>query len=303
MAHVEEHRCPAGVCRAADPLPDRRRGLHRLPGLRIGLPEQRRHRRAQAGPRDRSEALHQVRRMSPGVQVRRRTGGHWSAHAGRKEAEMSAPKRRRRPNGRLGHGRAATARACDAPVTITINGTQFAAAQGETVLDVARREGVDIPALCHQAGSAAWGGCRLCLVEVAGVDKLQAACTTWVADGMSVQTETPRVQGPPRRATCGCTCPTTTPTAKLPAPTPVPPMWTSPGTWRRWPPETRPERPPWCARNCRSPASSAGSARATASRCAGAGTWTSLSPSARCTGPPPITRRPASLAAPPAASG
>jgi pyruvate/2-oxoacid:ferredoxin oxidoreductase beta subunit/NADPH-dependent glutamate synthase beta subunit-like oxidoreductase/ferredoxin len=80
------------------------------------------------------------------------------------------------------------------PLSITINGMRCAAGQGETVLDVARREGVDIPALCHQAGSAAWGGCRLCLVEVAGVDKLQAACTTWVADDMSVQTETPRVR-------------------------------------------------------------------------------------------------------------
>jgi formate dehydrogenase major subunit len=78
--------------------------------------------------------------------------------------------------------------------TVTINGRQFAAAQGETVLDVARREGIDIPALCSLEGSTAWGGCRLCLVEVAGVDKLQAACTTWVADGLSVQTETPRVR-------------------------------------------------------------------------------------------------------------
>ncbi len=58
---------------------------------------------------------------------------------------------------------------------------------------MARREGIDIPALCHLEGTAAWGGCRLCLVEVEGVDKLQAACTTWVTDSMSVQTHTPRV--------------------------------------------------------------------------------------------------------------
>ena len=51
------------------------------------------------------------------------------------------------------------------------------------MLDVARREGIDIPALCHQEGMAAWGACRLCMVEVEGLDKLQAACTTWVADG------------------------------------------------------------------------------------------------------------------------
>ena len=63
--------------------------------------------------------------------------------------------------------------------------------QGETVLEVARREGIDIPALCHVAEAAAWGACRLCLVEVEGMDKLQAACTTWVAEGMVVKTDTP----------------------------------------------------------------------------------------------------------------
>ena len=63
--------------------------------------------------------------------------------------------------------------------------------EGETVLDVARREGIDIPALCHQEGMAAWGACRLCMVEVEGLDKLQAACTTWVTDGLVVKTDTP----------------------------------------------------------------------------------------------------------------
>ena len=79
-------------------------------------------------------------------------------------------------------------------VSMYINGKWATAELGETVLDVARREGIAIPALCSLEGTAAWGGCRLCLVEVEGVDKLQAACTTWVADGMSVQTDTPRVR-------------------------------------------------------------------------------------------------------------
>jgi pyruvate/2-oxoacid:ferredoxin oxidoreductase beta subunit/NADPH-dependent glutamate synthase beta subunit-like oxidoreductase/ferredoxin len=79
-------------------------------------------------------------------------------------------------------------------VALTINGSTFDAREGETVLDVARREGIDIPALCHQAGTAAWGACRLCMVEVEGLTKLQAACTTWVADGMVVKTDTPRVR-------------------------------------------------------------------------------------------------------------
>ncbi|NLO28696.1 MAG: FAD-dependent oxidoreductase, partial [Actinobacteria bacterium] len=77
---------------------------------------------------------------------------------------------------------------------LTIDGKRVAAREGETVLEVARREGIYIPALCHIEGTAAWGACRLCLVEVSGMQKLQAACTTWVADGMAVKTDTPRVR-------------------------------------------------------------------------------------------------------------
>ncbi len=79
-------------------------------------------------------------------------------------------------------------------VKLTIDGRSLVAREGETVLEVARREGIDIPALCHVAETAAWGACRLCLVEVEGVSKLQAACTTWVAEGMVVKTDTPRVR-------------------------------------------------------------------------------------------------------------
>ena len=65
-------------------------------------------------------------------------------------------------------------------VLLTINGTTVKATAGETVLSAARRAGIEIPALCHEEGMAAWGACRLCLVEVEGQGKLQAACTTWV---------------------------------------------------------------------------------------------------------------------------
>jgi pyruvate/2-oxoacid:ferredoxin oxidoreductase beta subunit/NADPH-dependent glutamate synthase beta subunit-like oxidoreductase/NAD-dependent dihydropyrimidine dehydrogenase PreA subunit/ferredoxin len=81
-----------------------------------------------------------------------------------------------------------------AAVMLTIDGKALQARDGETVLTVARREGIDIPALCHEEGMAAWGACRLCLVEVEGLDKLQAACTTWVKEGMEVKTYTPRVK-------------------------------------------------------------------------------------------------------------
>ena len=79
-------------------------------------------------------------------------------------------------------------------VALTINGCSVKATSGETVLSAARRAGIDIPALCHEEGIAAWGACRLCLIEVEGQKKLQAACTTWVQDGLVVHTDTERVR-------------------------------------------------------------------------------------------------------------
>ena len=83
-------------------------------------------------------------------------------------------------------------------VQLTINGRQVEATQGETVLSAAKRAGIKIPALCHQEGMAAWGACRLCLIDVEGWDKPQAACTTWVQEGMVVRTDTEQVRA--RRA-------------------------------------------------------------------------------------------------------
>ena len=79
-------------------------------------------------------------------------------------------------------------------MALTINGRSVKATSGETVLSAARRAGIEIPALCHEEGMAAWGACRLCLIEVEGWGKLQAACTTWVADGLVVHTDTERVR-------------------------------------------------------------------------------------------------------------
>jgi len=77
---------------------------------------------------------------------------------------------------------------------LTINGKDFTAQQGETVLDVARRGGIAIPALCQMKDSAPWGACRLCLVEVEGASKLQAACTTFVKEGLKAKTDSPKIR-------------------------------------------------------------------------------------------------------------
>ncbi|MEM6431774.1 MAG: bidirectional hydrogenase complex protein HoxU [Deinococcota bacterium] len=78
-------------------------------------------------------------------------------------------------------------------VKLTIDGKTCRAQAGETVLQVARREDIDIPTLCHLEGLSIWGACRLCLVEVENSPKLQPACALQVADGLSVQTHSPRL--------------------------------------------------------------------------------------------------------------
>lgn len=65
-----------------------------------------------------------------------------------------------------------------AQIAIRIDGALCAATEGQTIFEVAEANGKAIPALCHMEGVSSAGACRLCLVEVAGVDRLLPACTT-----------------------------------------------------------------------------------------------------------------------------
>ncbi|GAB4188476.1 MAG: bidirectional hydrogenase complex protein HoxU [Phycisphaeraceae bacterium] len=78
--------------------------------------------------------------------------------------------------------------------TIQINDTEVTAQAGQTVLQVARENGIDIPSLCYMDGLSAWGGCRLCLVEVLPQGKLLPACTTTCYQHMQVKTHTPQLE-------------------------------------------------------------------------------------------------------------
>jgi bidirectional [NiFe] hydrogenase diaphorase subunit len=78
-------------------------------------------------------------------------------------------------------------------VTLKINGRDVSARSDETILQVAKENGVEIPTLCWLDGLSGWGGCRLCLVEIAGTAKLLPACVTRVAEGMDISTESPRL--------------------------------------------------------------------------------------------------------------
>ena len=76
---------------------------------------------------------------------------------------------------------------------LTIGGREIAFREGETVLEVAQRSGVEIPTLCHDPRLKPAGACRTCLVEIEGWRRLAPACATPAADGMQVIAENERI--------------------------------------------------------------------------------------------------------------
>ncbi|MFA6583810.1 MAG: NADH-dependent [FeFe] hydrogenase, group A6 [Elusimicrobiaceae bacterium] len=78
-------------------------------------------------------------------------------------------------------------------VNIEINGKQIQAQAGETILSALRREGFKVPALCYMEGMEPFGACRLCIVEVEGNSGLVPSCSQPVAEGMKIQTHSPRI--------------------------------------------------------------------------------------------------------------
>jgi bidirectional [NiFe] hydrogenase diaphorase subunit len=78
--------------------------------------------------------------------------------------------------------------------TLVINGLDVAGDSDQTILDVARENSIHIPTLCHLKGLSDVGACRLCVVEVVGSNKIFAACVTTVSEGMTIVTDSPRLQ-------------------------------------------------------------------------------------------------------------
>jgi predicted molibdopterin-dependent oxidoreductase YjgC len=76
---------------------------------------------------------------------------------------------------------------------ITINGNEFSFEPGETILEAARRNNIDIPTLCHLKGATPTGACRVCVVEVEGARTLMASCAAPAANNMVVRTESAKV--------------------------------------------------------------------------------------------------------------
>jgi predicted molibdopterin-dependent oxidoreductase YjgC len=77
--------------------------------------------------------------------------------------------------------------------TIKINDQTVDAPDGATLLEVCKDNGAYVSSLCYIDGLPPYAGCRMCLVEVEGARGLQLSCTTKIADGMAVRTDTPEV--------------------------------------------------------------------------------------------------------------
>lgn len=78
-------------------------------------------------------------------------------------------------------------------VTISLDGHEVEAFADESILQCARRHGTAIPSLCFLEGLTVWGGCRMCVVEIAEELRLRPACATTVAADMEVTTDSPRL--------------------------------------------------------------------------------------------------------------
>lgn len=79
-------------------------------------------------------------------------------------------------------------------IKITVNGKEITGQSGDSILEIAAQNGIEIPNLCYNKNLKIYGACGLCVVEAEGVSKLLRACATVATDGMVIRTNTPRVK-------------------------------------------------------------------------------------------------------------
>ena len=80
-------------------------------------------------------------------------------------------------------------------ITFSIDGREVTAPEGSMLVDAAKYGDVEIPVFCYEPKlGQPVGACRMCLVEIEGIPKLQTSCSTPVRDGMVVNTTSDRVR-------------------------------------------------------------------------------------------------------------
>ena len=78
-------------------------------------------------------------------------------------------------------------------VTFIVDGKTLTAPAGTLLIDACKSHGIEIPAFCYYPGLSLQAACRMCVVRIEKMPKLQTACTTPVAEGMNVTTESPEI--------------------------------------------------------------------------------------------------------------
>ena len=78
-------------------------------------------------------------------------------------------------------------------VTLTVDGKKITAPAGTLLIDACKSAGIEVPAFCYYPGLSLQAACRMCIVRIEKIGKLQTACTTTVAEGMVVHTETDEI--------------------------------------------------------------------------------------------------------------
>ncbi len=79
-------------------------------------------------------------------------------------------------------------------VNVILNGKITTGYRGETILDLARRNGIEIPTLCHDPRLEPYTSCYVCVVEVEGLRGLQPSCSTMISEGMRIETDNDKVR-------------------------------------------------------------------------------------------------------------
>src|SRR3981189_620253 len=79
-------------------------------------------------------------------------------------------------------------------VTLTVDGKKVTAPAGSLLIEACKSVGIEVPSFCYYPGLSLQGACRMCVVKVEKMPKLQTACTTTVTEGMIVSTDSDEVR-------------------------------------------------------------------------------------------------------------
>src|SRR5205814_4154181 len=79
-------------------------------------------------------------------------------------------------------------------VTITVDGNKITAPAGTLLIEACKSVGIEVPSFCYYPGLSLQAACRMCLVEVEKMPKMQTACTLVATEGMVVRTDTAQIK-------------------------------------------------------------------------------------------------------------